>query len=84
MGPFTEAEAVNTSSTDWTPTKAAQTSAILCTSSGNLEVNMRGLVLGTPGSTDVVIPMTTGEVLELVAVKVVKASTTGSYIALYG
>ena len=82
-GPFSDVEAISVASTDWKPTKAGWTSAILCTSSGNLYVNLRGIEEGVAGTVGALIPATAGVTYELLAVKVLKTSTTGSYMALY-
>jgi len=86
--PFFDAEAVNIASVDWVPTKSAFTSALNCTSTGTVYVDMAGFgssAIGVPnaGSTNIPIAMVAGETLRIAVVKVHKASTTGAYTALY-
>lgn len=89
IGSFADAEAVNIASVDWVPTKAAFTSALNCTSTGTVYVDMLGFgssAFGTEntGSSNIPIAMIAGETLNIAVVKVHKTSTTGAYTALYG
>jgi hypothetical protein len=83
-GQIFDFEAVSTASTDWVPTKAGATMAIMCITAGTPTMDMLGINASSPTlNTAWPLAMTAGQVLQIAVTKIHKTGTTGTYLALY-